>query len=102
MRWHPPYLWECPNNLFKVLFRYKEAKTQGQLLAAFSHTTATYGRTLFQRAQPYRLRNLDPFRAAVTGSDTKAHRPQSCRPFRVNPDCRFGNVLTAPLPPELA
>lgn len=36
-----------------------------------------------------RLRILDPFRAAVTGSDTKAHRPQSCRPFRVNPDCRL-------------
>jgi len=59
------------------------------LLAAFSHTAATYGRILFQCAQPYGFALLDPFRAAVTGSDTKAHRPQRCRPFRVNPDCHW-------------
>lgn len=40
-------------------------------------------------AKPSGLAFLDPFRAAVTGSDTKAHRPQRCRPFRVNPDCQL-------------
>jgi hypothetical protein len=35
------------------------------------------------------------------GATQRPTEPQGCRPFRVNPDCQFGNVPPAPLPPEL-
>jgi hypothetical protein len=68
----------------RIAARKLKHKANCQLLAAFSHTTATYERILFQ-THSLTLAVLDPFRAAASGSDTKAHRTTELQAFSGKP-----------------